>query len=266
MTKKDAIPNSIVSWNVNGIRACLKKGFASWLFQNKPHLLGLQETKAWREQVLDELIPFEDHYEIHMAEAKKKGYSGVALFCHKDFLPEKIVEGLGVEEFDQEGRTLIAHYQNLVVFCCYFPNGQRDHSRVPYKMRYCNEVIEQAEKIQKETKKDVLIMGDINTAHTEIDLANPKSNQKSTGFLPEERAWVTRTLERGWHDIFREHHPEEKGHYTWWTYRSNCREKNVGWRIDYFLANKDLSKKVVKVGHLPDVHGSDHCPIEVQLS
>ena len=259
-------PKSIISWNVNGLRACVKKGFGEWLKESNPELLGLQETKAWRDQVLDELVEFEQDYEIHMAEAKKKGYSGVALFCHKDFLPEKVLEGLGVPEFDDEGRTLIAHYQDLVVFCCYFPNGSRDHSRVPYKMRYCEALINHAEKVQKETGKKVLIMGDINTAHTEIDLANPKSNKKSTGFLPEERSWVDQTLERGWHDIFRELTPNKNGHYTWWSYRSNCREKNVGWRIDYFLASKDLTKNVREVHHLSNVYGSDHCPIQVQLS
>lgn len=266
MTQAPHQPQSLVSWNVNGLRACIKKGFGEWLTNTRPHLLGLQETKAWREQVLEEISPFEELYEIHMAEAQKKGYSGVALFCHKDFLPQKVEEGLGVEEFDREGRTLIAHYDELVVFCCYFPNGQRDHSRVPYKMRYCDELIRQAEARQKETGKHVVIMGDINTAHTEIDLANPKSNHKSTGFLPEERAWVTRTLERGWHDIFRERHEKETGHYTWWTYRSNCREKNVGWRIDYFLTDSELRNKVKEVHHLPQVYGSDHCPIQIQFS
>lgn len=254
-----------MSWNVNGFRACLQKGFAHWLEQAKPHLLGLQETKVLPEQIQAELESFSD-YQVTIAPAVKKGYSGVALFCHKDFLPEKIEVGLGVEKFDNEGRTLIAHYRDLIVFCCYFPNGQRDHGRVPYKLDYSETVLLRALEYKDNFKKEIIIMGDVNTAHEAIDLARPKSNVKTTGFLPIEREWLSSALQRGFHDVFRESHPHQEGHYSWWTYRGDCREKNIGWRIDYFLTTEKLSKRLKTTKIYAEVLGSDHCPITLELN
>lgn len=257
-------PRQLISWNVNGLRACMQKGFASWLQKTQPHLLGLQETKVLPEQIAHKLEQF-SNYQVTIAPAKKKGYSGVALFCHKDYLPKKIEQGLGIDKFDDEGRTLIAHYDQLIVFNCYFPNGQRDHGRVPYKLDYSETIVTRALEYREKFQKEVVIMGDVNTAHEPIDLARPKSNEKTTGFLPIERDWLTSALARGFHDVFREQHPDLPGHYTWWTYRGDCREKNIGWRIDYFLTTDELAKRIKKAAIHPDVMGSDHCPISLNL-
>lgn len=257
-------PQKFVSWNVNGLRACMNKGFASWLQKTQPHLLGLQETKVLPEQISEEIDQFSD-YQVTIAPAQKKGYSGVALFCHRDFLPEKIEVGLGIDEFDCEGRTLIAHYKDFIVYNCYFPNGQRDHGRVPYKLEFSQSVIDHALAAKEKFQKEIIIMGDVNTAHEPIDLARPKSNLKTTGFLPIERDWLTSALASGFNDVFRQQHPGQEGHYTWWTYRGDCREKNIGWRIDYFLTSDELTKKVKKTAILHEVMGSDHCPILLEL-
>ena len=252
----------IVSWNVNGIRACVNKGFIEFLDEQKADIVCLQEIKALEEQFPEELIGREEHFYIHSAE--KKGYSGVTIISKTE--PIKVWEGLGVEEFDREGRCLIAEYDNFILFNCYFPNGQRDHGRVPYKLSFSDTVMEEALRLKKKLKKEVVICGDYNTAHTEMDLANPKSNKKSTGFLPVEREWMDKFFARGFVDTFRHFTPmEENGHYTWWTYRSNCREKNVGWRIDYFCVTEEFISKVRKSYHLPDVLGSDHCPLAIEL-
>jgi exodeoxyribonuclease-3 len=252
----------IVSWNVNGIRACVNKGFIDFLDTEKPDIVCLQEIKALEEQFPEELINRPEHFYIHSAE--KKGYSGVTIISKKE--PIKVWEGLGIEEFDSEGRCLIAEYDKFVLFNCYFPNGQRDHGRVPYKLAFSDAVLKEALKLKKTLKKEIIICGDYNTAHTAMDLANPKSNVKSTGFLPIEREWMDKLFANGFVDTFRYFTPmEENGHYTWWTYRSNCREKNIGWRIDYFCVTQPLMTQVKKSYHLPMVLGSDHCPLCIEL-
>jgi exodeoxyribonuclease-3 len=257
-------PQLFVSWNVNGLRACMQKGFVHWLQKTRPHLLGLQETKVLPEQIVEQLNELTD-YEVTIAPAQKKGYSGVALFCHRDYLPQKIEVGLGIDIYDNEGRTLIAHYQDVIVFNCYFPNGQRDHGRVSYKLDYSETLVQRALDYKEQYKKEIIIMGDVNTAHQPIDLARPKSNVNTTGFLPIERNWLTTALERGLHDVFREQHLDQEGHYTWWTYRGDCRDKNIGWRIDYFLTSTKLAEKVKRTKILSDVLGSDHCPITLEF-
>lgn len=255
----------IISWNVNGIRACKNKGFLSWLEKENPDILCIQETKAQIDQLSEDLLG-PSGYSSLFSSAQKKGYSGVALY-YKNHLSIINLEGsLGIEEFDNEGRTIIAEFDDFILFDCYFPNGQRDHNRVPYKLRYSEEILKRALKLKKEKDKPVIITGDVNTAHHEIDLKNPKANKKTTGFLLNERAYLDKVLNKGFVDIFRDLHKEEEGHYTWWTYRSNCRERNIGWRIDYFFISEDLSPSVKSCYLQPKVMGSDHCPIVLELS
>jgi exodeoxyribonuclease-3 len=255
---------NLISWNVNGLRACDKKGFTTWLKTEKPDILGVQETKSWPEQ-LDDNLREPKGYNTYFSCAQKKGYSGVALYIKDKINVLSVTDGLGIEEFDSEGRTLIVELEDMVLFNCYFPNGQRDLGRVPYKLKFSREVAKQALALKKKLKKPVVICGDYNTSHREIDLKNPKPNMKNTGFLPEERAWIDEFISQGFVDVFREQHPDEEGHYTWWSYRSNCRAKNVGWRLDYFFVTDDLRPNVGKSKILSDVLGSDHCPVSLKL-
>lgn len=256
---------NIVSWNINGLRAVWSKGFGDWLKSENPHLLGLQEIKCQEDQVAEILEAIQETHQVTLVPAQKKGYSGVALLHSHQFPPERIETELGLDEFDCEGRTVIAYYPNFIVINSYYPNGQRDHGRVPYKLRYSRAVLKRALELEKAHQRPVILMGDFNTAHHPYDLANPESNKKTTGFLPEERVFLDECLTAGYRDLFREQYPEEPGHYTWWTYRNQCRERNIGWRIDYILFPQTLAKKVSKVEHLTDVLGSDHCPVKATL-
>lgn len=255
---------NIVSWNVAGLRACEKKGLYEWYLRADPDVLCLQETKALPEQLSARLV-HPDRHEAHYVAAEKKGYSGVSTWVRKGINVKHTV-GLGIEKFDREGRTLISEFDNFFLINCYFPNGQRDHGRVPYKLEYSEEVSRLALKLKSTHHKEVIITGDFNTAHHEIDLANPKANQKTTGFLPCEREWMGQFASRGFVDIFRHFTPQEGGHYTWWTYRNDCRERNIGWRIDYFWCTNEFLSKSVHCRHLIEVHGSDHCPIELAFT
>ncbi len=252
---------TLVSWNVNGIRACVNKGFLDWINEESPDVLCMQEIKALEEQFPPEVLELEDYHK-YINPAEKKGYSGVAVFSKEK--PLKVLTGLGEERFDSEGRTLICEYKNYVLFNCYFPNGQRDHGRVPYKLDFYEKVLELYNHYISEGKK-VIITGDFNTAHKEIDLANPKGNKKTTGFLEHEREWIDHYLDAGMIDCLRLFYPEQEGVYSWWTYRNNCRERNIGWRIDYFMASNNLKTKIKDCIHLPEVLGSDHCPIKLIL-
>ena len=252
----------LFSWNVNGLRACTRKGFLDWFNEEQPDILGLQETRALPEQ-LDDAVREPDGYETTHFPAEKKGYSGVALYTRVQ--PESVeASGLGEDRFLNEGRLIIADYGDFLFYTGYFPNGGHDLKRVPYKLEFSEAVLQHAE-AQRRAGRGVVICGDVNTAHTEIDLANPKSNQKNTGFLPEERAWVSRLIEHGYADVFRDRHPGEGEHYTWWSNRQGARARNVGWRIDYFFVSPELGKRVVDAKIHPDVMGSDHCPIELVL-
>ena len=254
----------IASWNVNGIRACTKKGFLEWLQGESPDICGLQETKSQEDQVPPE-VRENPHYYNFYSSAKKRGYSGVGLLCSKNLPKPKVTEGIGHEKFDSEGRTLIAEFDSFFLINGYFPNGQRDHNRVPFKLEYSRLVEEKATELRKKHKKPVIILGDFNTAHKAIDLKNPKTNLKTTGFLPIERDWMDKFVEKGYIDIFRELHPNEEGHYTWWTYRGDCRERNVGWRIDYFFITEEVRSWVKNCYHQPFTMGSDHCPLFLEL-
>ena len=252
---------TLVSWNVNGIRACVNKGFIEWMSNKNPDVVCLQEIKATEDQFPKEIFELED-YEFYIQPAEKKGYSGVAIFTKEK--PIKVKQGIGIEKFDSEGRTIIAEFEDYILINCYFPNGQRDHGRVPYKLEFYDEILKIYNEYQKQGK-EVIITGDYNTAHHPIDLANPKTNKKTTGFLEHEREWIDHYINAGMIDCLRYFEPDTEGIYSWWTYRGNCRERNVGWRIDYFMASKGLENKLHSCSHLTDVMGSDHCPIELNL-
>jgi exodeoxyribonuclease-3 len=252
----------LFSWNVNGLRACSRKGFLAWFEELRPHVLGLQEIRALPEQ-LDEAVRGPRGYEVHFHPAERRGYSGVALYTRNP-ANRVILGGLGEPGFDREGRLIIADYGDFVLYNGYFPNGGHDLSRVPFKLEFSEAVLQHAE-AQRRRGRKVVICGDVNTAHHEIDLANPASNRKNTGFLPEERAWVSRLVEHGYVDVFRSLHPGEPGLYTWWSNRKGVRERNVGWRIDYFFVSEDLMDRVTDARIHPDVMGSDHCPISLVL-
>ncbi len=252
---------NLYSWNVNGLRAAHKKGFLEWLYTSSPDVLAVQETKCHPDQLVDELR--NPHgYHTYWASAEKKGYSGVALFTK--IKPKKVQIGLGIAEYDREGRTIVADYGDFVLLACYFPNGSRDHSRVDYKMAYkkdflgiCNDL--------REDGKSVVFCGDVNTAHQEIDLARPKQNKNTTGFLPIEREWIDKVVSQGYLDTYRSLNPDKESAYSWWSYIGTARERNVGWRLDYFFVSQELWPRVEAAGIHTDIYGSDHCPVSLTL-
>jgi exodeoxyribonuclease-3 len=250
----------ILSWNVNGIRAVHKKGFREWFEGEKPDILCVQETKATRKQVPRDIREF-DGYQTYFGEAERKGYSGVAIYTR--IKPEKVEYGFGIDKFDLEGRTIIADYGDFVLYNVYFPNGKMSKERLRYKMEFYDAFLEHAEKLKAEGK-NIVACGDVNTAHKEIDLARPKENEKISGFLPEERAWIDKFLAQGYADTLREFNDDE-GQYTWWSYRTRARERNVGWRLDYFFVNREFMPHVSSSFILPEVMGSDHCPVGVEI-
>lgn len=251
----------LFSWNVNGVRAAQKKGFLEWLHQERPDVLTIQETKCHPDQ-LDPELRQPEGYHAYWAFAERKGYSGVALFTEQE--PRSVQIGLGIPEYDREGRTIVADYGDFTLIAAYFPNGSRDHSRVPFKMAYkrdflafCNDLVAAG--------KSVIFCGDVNTAHQEIDLARPKQNQKTTGFLPIERAWIDEVVAQGYVDTYRFLNPDKVGAYSWWSYIGRARDRNVGWRLDYFFVSPDLVPRVASAGIHADVLGSDHCPVSLTL-
>jgi len=250
----------LVSWNINGARAMYKKGFMDWLQAESPDVLCVQETKGHPEQFPKEMLNPEG-YTTFWSAAQRKGYSGTAVFSK--VAPLNVVEGIGVNEYDTEGRTLMLEYSDFILFNIYFPNGSSGNKRVPFKMGFYDAFLNRVEGL-KEQGKDIIICGDVNTAHTEIDLARPKENQKNTGFLPEERAWVSKFIEHGYVDTFR-HFQKEGGHYTWWDYKTRARERDIGWRLDYFFVTKNLLPRLKSAFILKEVMGSDHCPVGIEL-
>lgn len=250
----------LMSWNVNGVRAAQKSGFLDWFRKADADVIALQEVKALPDQLDPELISPRGYRSIwHPAE--KLGYSGVAVYTRVD--PTQVTEGLGIPEFDREGRVLQLEFPAFVLINTYFPNSQRDHARLPFKLAFCDAMLKHCMKLGKKGK-NVVVCGDFNIAHEEIDLKNPKSNKDNAGFLPEERAWMTKFLAAGHSDVFREKNPGP-GHYTWWSYRPGVREKNVGWRLDYHIVNRDLADRVKRSWHEPSVRGSDHCPVGLEI-
>ena len=250
----------IISWNVNGIRAAIRKGFWDWFLSDGADIVCLQEVKARLEQ-LDGQLDAAGDYRIYWNAAEKPGYSGVASLLRPQ--PLNTRTGLGYPKFDGEGRVLLHEFDSFFLFNIYFPNGQRDHERLDYKLRFYDAFLEEAEKLRK-SGKAVITCGDFNTAHKEIDLKNPKANENTSGFLPVERAWMDRLVAAGYVDTFRMFHPEPE-QYTWWTYRFNARKRNIGWRIDYFFIDREHAHMVKDAFILQQVPGSDHCPVGITL-
>lgn len=251
----------IVSWNVNGIRAATRKGFFEWLDQTRPDVLCVQETKA-DPAVLGEDILIPLGYHSYWAVAQKKGYSGVATFCREAPVDHRI--GLGIDRFDSEGRVVVTDLGPFELYNVYFPNGGMGPERVTYKLEFYEAFLNQVNE-RLSSGKPVIFCGDVNTAHREIDLARPKENVKTSGFMPEERAWLDRWMEQGWVDTFRHHYPEAREVYTWWDQRFQSRARNVGWRIDYFFVHQGHISAVKDAGVTPEVQGSDHCPIWLEI-
>jgi exodeoxyribonuclease-3 len=250
----------ILCWNVNGIRAIWKKGFQEWLLKESPDILCLQETKAQPEQLTEEMM-LSNHYKSYFFSAQKKGYSGVAVYSKEE--PLKVNSGLNDPYFDSEGRVLELDYGKFVLYNVYFPNGGRGPERVKYKLDFYEALFKRAQEVRKK-KKNIIICGDYNTAHKEIDLARPGPNETVSGFLPEERAWVDKIIAMGYIDIFREYN-KEPHQYTYWDVITRARERNVGWRIDYFMISSEMRNMVSNAAIYPEVMGSDHCPIELEL-
>ncbi|MDR0563082.1 MAG: exodeoxyribonuclease III [Spirochaetaceae bacterium] len=255
----------IISWNVNGIRSVEKRGFLEWVRKESPDMLCLQETKAHPRQISQALLSPPDwegrEYASYWGSAKKPGYSGVALYAKKQPMD---VKPLGIPEFDDEGRTLQADFGDFVLICAYFPNSQEGGARLSYKLAFCQAIRESCDALIA-AGRHLVLCGDYNIAHTPIDLARPKENEKNPGYLPEERAWMDAFTRAGYVDTFRAFHPGESGHYTWWSYRSGARERNIGWRIDYHCVDSGFAPQVRHAAILTDVAGSDHCPIQVDL-
>ena len=252
---------SIISWNVNGVRAAQKKGFLEWLYTEAPDVLCLQETKARKEQLPSELInPVwkEGVYKTYWQAAKKPGYSGTALFCKKEPLN---IRTMNIAAFDDEGRVIVADFDTVSVISAYFPNSQEGGARLGYKLDFCAAMLEFCNALQKEGRH-LILCGDYNIAHKPIDLANPKANEQNPGYLPEERAWMDTFMQAGYTDTFR-HFCAEPQQYTWWSYRFHAREKNIGWRIDYHCVDNAFLPSICESSIKSDVLGSDHCPIKL---
>ena len=251
----------LISWNVNGVRAVVKKGFLDWLDQEQPDILCLQETKAHIDQLTAEILT--DHgYHTYWHSGERRGYSGVATFCKEE--PLYVQEGLGIKRYDAEGRVLLTEHENFLLYNIYFPNGQKDDERLQYKLDFYDDLFPIINE-QVESGINVVVTGDWNTAHHPIDLARPKQNVNTSGFMPIEREKLDMYVENGWIDTFRLFHPEGD-RYSWWTYRFGARERNVGWRIDYFFVNEGFLDNVEDADIHDEVVGSDHCPVSLELS
>ena len=291
------ITYKLASWNVNGIRACLKKGLWDWFDQTKADIVCLQETKITEKDFLhlanehhlislhpnhdtslqvgagskpalvgaNNYLPLQDRKPLYFAHAtaKKPGYSGVLLLSK--IKPKKIEIGLGEKKFDDEGRTIIAHFDHFVLSNCYFPNSGPELARLPFKLDYNNCLLEKIQGYRKKFK-NIVITGDFNVAHQEIDIKNPKSNQNNAGFTQSERDWFTKLLSKKYIDTFREFFQDKQDAYTWWSYRFNARQRNIGWRIDYFVASSEMKPFLKKAEIEGQQAGSDHCPVSLTCS
>jgi len=250
----------LISWNVNGIRAIEKKGFFNWFQKEKPGLLCLQEIKALSDQFPPHLKNTPNYY-ISINSAERKGYSGVATYSM--IKPKEIKNGFGIEKFDNEGRVIISTFSDFILFNIYFPNGKKNQERLDYKLDFYDTFLSYADNLKAEGK-NIVVCGDFNTAHKEIDLTHPKQNEKISGFLPVERAWIDTFIDHGYVDTFR-YFNKKTEQYTWWSMRTRARERNVGWRLDYFFVNKEFIEKVKNAFILSDVMGSDHCPVGIEI-
>ena len=250
----------LLSWNVNGIRAAVKKGFLEYLEDENPEIICIQETKAHKEQLTSEIL--EDHgYFPYWHSGQKKGYSGVATFCKEE--PLYIQEGIGIKKYDDEGRVLITEHNKFLLYNIYFPNGQKNEERLKYKLDFYDDLLPIIND-QVESGNNVIVTGDWNTAHRPIDLARPNENKNTSGFMPIEREKVDEYILNGWIDTFRLFH-EEGGRYSWWTYRFGARDRNIGWRIDYFFVNEGMVEICTDADIHQNIFGSDHCPVSLIL-
>ena len=243
----------LISWNVNGIRACVNKGFKEFFNNVDADIFCIQETKCQPEQIE---LNFEG-YKSYWNSAEKKGYSGTAIFTKKE--PINVTYGMGIEEHDKEGRVITLEFKDFYMVNIYTPNAKRGLERLGYRQIWEDEIKKYLMKLNK--TKPVIICGDLNVAHNEIDLKNPKSNRGNAGFTDEEREKMTQLLKAGFIDSFRFLYPDKTDSYTWWSYMGRAREKNVGWRIDYFIVSQDIKDKIKEAMIYPEVMGSDHCPI-----
>lgn len=251
----------ITSWNVNGLRSVINKGALDWIRKNQPDVICFQEIKAHPHQIDNSTIQWIDEYNAYWHPAERPGYSGVVTFSLDE--PEIVQLGLGERRFDIEGRAIFTRFSNFVLINVYVPNGKRNHERLAFKLDFYQRLLDECDKLHK-SGMGIIICGDINTAHREIDLKNPGQNKNTSGFLPVERSWIDKYLEHGFVDVFREKYPY-RVQYTWWTYRVNARKRNIGWRIDYFLASDYLLPAVKGVRANDEILGSDHCPITLEI-
>ena len=253
------MPTEILSWNVNGLRAVLKKGFIEWFERAQPDVLCVQESRVLPEEIgASEREP--KGYTSYWMPAKKRGYAGVGAYVRKEPLS---VSNLGKKNFDDEGRVQLLEYNEYTIVNAYFPNSQPERKRIEYKLKFCDAMRRLCNRLVKQGT-NVILCGDYNIAHTEIDLARPKANENNPGYLPEEREAMTKFLKAGYVDTFR-HFCPEPGHYSWWSYRANARAKNIGWRIDYHCVNKEFISRVKNARIHADVMGSDHCPVGITI-
>lgn len=250
----------IISFNVAGINACVKKGLVELMKKEDADVYCFQEVKATKEKLPQELIALKDYSSYHSI-SEKKGYSGVSVFTKVN--PLSVIEQTGIEIFDKEGRVLVLEFEKFFLINAYFPHAHRELTRLKFKLEFNKKFLEYCKELEK--SKPIIIASDFNVAHKEIDLKNAKQNEKNAGFTKEERNWFTHFLSRGFTDTFREFN-KEPGNYTWWTYRNNARERNIGWRIDYFVVSNSLNNSVKRSEILKDIKGSDHCPILLELN
>lgn len=246
-----------ISWNVNGLRACVQKGFLDFFNEIDADFFCIQESKLQEGQIDLDLPGYQQYWNY----AEKKGYSGTAIFARKT--PLSVSYGIGMEEHDHEGRVITLEYDQFYLVTCYTPNSQNELARLPYRMTWEDAFLTYLKEL--DAKKPVILCGDLNVAHEEIDLKNPKSNRQNAGFTNEERSKMTTLLNAGFTDTFRHFYPDTEGIYSWWSYRFKAREKNAGWRIDYFITSKRLDDQLEKAAIHTEVFGSDHCPVEVDI-
>jgi exodeoxyribonuclease-3 len=252
----------IISWNTNGLRATVKQGNFFPLFEEKPDIVCLQETKAEPEQLTEETRNVSGYYSYFSYPKEKKGYSGVAIYSREK--PLDVLYGMGIKRLDNEGRLLVAKYKNFTLINGYYPNGGAGPDRLKYKLEFYETFLKFVVKLRK-NGEHVIFCGDINTAHTEMDLARPKENVENTGFLPIERAWIDKVVKNDFVDTFRKFYPGVVGAYTYWDQKTRARDRNVGWRLDYFFASSEIVPKIKNVGMMNDYYGSDHCPIWLEM-
>lgn len=253
----------IISWNTNGLRTTVKQGYFDPLFKEyKPDILCLQETKAHPEQLTEETRNVKGYYSYFSHSKLKKGYSGVTIYSKEK--PKEVFYGMGIKKFDDEGRLLGLKLKDFTIITGYFPNGGAGPHRLKYKLEFYNAFLKFILKLRK-NGEHVIFCGDVNTAHEAIDLARPKANEENTGFLPIERAWIDKVIKNNFLDVFRKFYPDKIGAYTYWDQKTRARDRNVGWRLDYFFASSEIVPKIKSTGMLSDYYGSDHCPIWMEI-